>query len=203
MMRLIAAGILGAALSVSLHAQNSARPAKPSAQTAKPASAEAQKPAPAPQQAVIEAPAETVYVEPKPMTEADKNVRFGKIYDVINDPSETAVGDNHPMAYEFKYFNYGAITKEELRNRKGHYFIINWKNGGPAEDLVLRFDYRQEKSRDTTNTLEIKYPAASGHLRGMFSVRGEAYDRFGKVNSWRITVLRKGRIVAEKKSFIW
>ena len=200
-MRLIATGILWAALCGLLQAETP-KPVKP-VTPAKPPAATWQKPVVAPQSAEVEFPAETVYVEPLPMKEPDKNVRFGKIYDVINDPAVTPVGANKPMAYEFKYFNYGAITKDQLKKRKGHYFVINWKNGGEAEDLILRFDYRQEKSTDRTNTLEIAYPAARGDLRGMFSVRGEAYEKFGRVNSWRISVLRKGQIVAEKKSFIW
>jgi|GEM_PF-714285 len=198
-MRLIATGLIWAALCGMLYAENKGKPKKKEP----PVIEEMKKPVASQQQAFSEALAETLYEEPKPMKEADPNVRFGKIYDVINDPEVTAVADNRPMAYEFKYFNYGAITKQDLKNRRGHYFVINWKNAGPSEDLVLRFDYRQERSREKINTLEIPTPSAQGNLRGMFSVRGEAYEKLGKVNSWRVTVLRKGQIVAQKQSFIW
>jgi hypothetical protein len=198
-MRLIATGIIWVALCGLLQAENPAKPTKP----VKPAVAETEKPSASTQPTVINVPIDAPYVELKPMTEPDKNIRFGKIYDFVNDPDVTPVADNKPMIYEFKYFNHGAITKEQLAARKGHYYVINWKNAGPAEDLVLRFDYRQEKSRDRINTLEIAYPAAKGNLRGMFSVRGGAYAKFGKINSWRLTVLRKGKIVAEQQSFIW
>lgn len=202
MMRLIAAVLIFGFIGASLQAEPPAKPGKP-VPLVKPVSAKTEKPAPPIQSLTVEAPAETVYEEPKPMKEADPKVRFGKIYDFINDPELTPVGDNRAMAYEFKYFNYGAITKEEKKNKKGHYFVINWKNEGEAENLILRFDYRQEQSREKLNTLEIPVSAAQGNLRGMFSVRGDAYEKFGKVNSWRISVIRQGQIVAEKKSFIW
>jgi len=220
MMRLLATGIIWAALCGLLCAETSEKKpkasgtAKPPATTAAASSGAAAKPAPTPPAAkpapaadsgpvVIDTPVDAPYQEPLPMKEKDEHVAFGKIYDFVNDPDVTAVASNKPLEYEFKYFNHGAITQEQLKNRKGHYFIINWKYDGPPEELVLRFDYRQQRSRERINTLLISYPAAAGHMRGMFSVRGDAYVKYGKINSWRLTVLRKGRIVAERQSFIW
>ncbi|NJK91998.1 MAG: hypothetical protein HC904_09340 [Blastochloris sp.] len=69
--------------------------------------------------------------------------------------------------------------------------------------MTLRFDYRQANTRDKVNTIEIPYQEAKGSLKGTFSVTGEQYREFGDVISWRVSVVRNGKIVAQKKSFVW
>jgi hypothetical protein len=68
---------------------------------------------------------------------------------------------------------------------------------------VLRLDYRQAVSRDRVRTLEIPYKQARGTFKGTFSVTGDDYFEFGGVHSWRISLVRDGRIVAQEQSFVW
>lgn len=133
----------------------------------------------------------------------DPKVRFGKIYEFVNDPEKTKTGMDEALNYEFKYFNHGAVTKEQLRQRKGHYFIVHWQNQGEAADFKLRLDYRQTESKASVRTIELPFKNARGSKKGTFFVTGDAYEMFGSVYSWRLSVLRKGVIVAEQKSFIW
>ncbi len=133
----------------------------------------------------------------------DDTVRIGKIYEFLNDPAITKVGKDHSLKYEFKYFNHGAITKAQLHNRKGHYYVVTWKNFGAAADYQLRFDYRQSRTREKVHTQIIDYPGATGNFKGTFSVTGAPYFENGAILSWRISLVRNGVIVAEKKSFVW
>jgi hypothetical protein len=135
--------------------------------------------------------------------ELDAKVKLKKIYDFLNDPAKTATGGHKELEYEFKYFNHGAVTQAQRESRKGHYYVVNWSQGGAAEALTLRFDYRQQNTRDKVNTVEIPYPQARGSLKGTFAVTGESYRTHGDVISWRISVVRNGKIVAEQKSFVW
>jgi len=135
--------------------------------------------------------------------EADAQVRIRKVYDFLNDPQKTSPGSSRGLAYEFKYFNHGAITPAQIRSRQGQYFVVTWTNGGAAADCVLRLDYRQAASRDQVRTLEIPYKQARGTFKGTFSVTGEQYAEFGDVHSWRISVVKDGRIVAQERSFVW
>lgn len=135
--------------------------------------------------------------------EPDSQVRIRKVYDFLNDPQKTSAGRSPSLAYEFKYFDHGAITAAQRRSRQGQYFIVTWSNNGPAEDMILRLDYRQSVSRDKVNTLEIPYKQARGTFKGTFSVTGDQYFDFGDVHSWRISLVRNGRIIAQERSFVW
>lgn len=136
-------------------------------------------------------------------TELDPKVKLKKIHDFLNDKNKTPTGGNKALEYEFKYFDHGAVTEAQKESKKGHYYVVNWATDGAGEPLTLRFDYRQMNTRDKVNTLEIPYQNAKGSMKGTFSVTGESYQVAGDVISWRISVVRNGKIVAEKKSFVW
>ena len=134
----------------------------------------------------------------------DPKVRFGKIYEFVNDHAKTKTGMDEALNYEFKYFNYGAVTQEQLRQRKGHYFIVHWQNSNAApSDYKLRFDYRQANAHGVVRTIELAYPKAKGPRKATLSVTGDAYESFGSVYSWRLSIVHNGVIVAQQKSFIW
>jgi hypothetical protein len=135
--------------------------------------------------------------------EKDPAVSIRKIYDFLNDQDKTPVGDSKALAYEFKYFDHGAITESQKLSRKGQYYVVSWANKGPAADYVLRIDYRQALTRDKIYTMEIPFAQAKGSYKGTFSVTGKSYLEYGAVHSWRISVVRDGRIVAQERSFVW
>jgi hypothetical protein len=167
--------------------------------------AEGESKTPATTESVV--PVETTTASPQEpwalAVEPDPQVKIKKVYEFLNDKEKTPVGKSKSLAYEFKYFDHGAITKAQQESRKGQYFVITWSNGGSPEDLVLRLDYRQAVTRDKVNTLEIPFKQAKGTFKGTFSVTGPQYAEFGDVHSWRISVVRAGRIVAQEQSFVW
>lgn len=135
--------------------------------------------------------------------ELNSKISIGKIYNFLNDPAETKAGKQADLQYEFKYFNHGAVTKDQLKDRKGPYFIVNWHNDDAPMDLIVRLDYRQKMTQAQVRTLEIPFEKAHGNYKATFSVTGNAYEQLGQINSWRISVVRNGVIVAQKKSFVW
>lgn len=142
--------------------------------------------------------------EPWQLQEAlDPKVRITSVREFLNDPSETRTGGKRPLEFEFKYVNHGAVTQAQKRNRMGNYFTVNWQASGEPADYELRLDYRQSRSKDLVRTLIIPYKSVTAGQKGHFKVIGDAYHDFGRVHSWRISVVRNGVIVAQQKSFVW
>jgi len=132
----------------------------------------------------------------------DKNIKVPLIHDVQND-STFAGKNNHALAGELEYLNWGAVTDEQLKARQGHYFTITWANEGPKGDFIACFEYRQVKSKQVVRTLVQKMPHISGTTRSYFAVVDKAYLAYGPVCSWRFTIRKGDAVVAETKSFVW
>ena len=156
-----------------------------------------------------EAPSPTTQKVPDGMkedypVEKDENISLNKIYTYLNDPAvNKAPPDNPMMVYEPKYWDHGAILAKDRAERKGNIFVINWQNDGGPADFTVRLDYRQAMSRERVMTKTQDYKNFDGYEKTILKVTGDDYLRGGKVHSWRISIVRDGKIVAEKKSFIW
>ena len=159
-----------------------------------------------------EAPSPTAQKVPDGMkedypVEKDENISLNKIYTYLNDAdpkrNPPPPPDNQMMVYEPKYWDHGAILAKDRAARQGNIFVINWQNDGEPADFTVRLDYRQAMSRERVMTKTQDYKNFDGYEKTVLKVTGDDYLRGGKVHSWRISIVRDGKIVAEKKSFIW
>jgi len=159
-----------------------------------------------------EAPATDVVQVPDGMkvdlpVEQDESVSLNKIYTYLNDsdPRRKAPPppDNQMMLYEPKYWDHGAILAKDRLDRQGNIFVINWQNDGEPSDFTVRLDYRQAMTRERVMTKTQEYKNFDGYEKTVLKVTGDEYLRGGVVHSWRISIVRNGKIVAQKKSFIW
>jgi hypothetical protein len=132
----------------------------------------------------------------------DRRIKIAKIHDVENDSSYRSA-DNQALRFEIKYINWGAVTAEQLEARRGHYFTISWANHGPAADFTVKFQYREVKSKEIVRTLVEPMTHVSGTVRSYFGVVGKAYQAYGPVASWRLSILKGDTVVAETRSYIW
>ncbi len=132
-----------------------------------------------------------------------KQIHIGKISDFLNDPTKTPVGHSEPLQHEMSYYSYGAVTKAQLYQKTGQYYIVNWENEGPAANLILRLDYRQSLTKDEIHTLEIPFDNMRGSRKTTLSITGDAYHKNGTITSWKISVIDNGTVVAHKRSYIW
>jgi hypothetical protein len=158
---------------------------------------------------VAEMPQEKAAIVPDGMKsdlpfEKDGNVNLNKIYTYLNDPirNKPPVG-NAMMQYEPSYWNHGAILAKDRKDRQGNIFVINWQNDGEPSDFTVRLDYRQAMTRERVMTKTQEYKNFDGFEKTVIKVAGDDYVRGGVVNSWRISIVRDGKIVAQEKSFIW
>ena len=139
----------------------------------------------------------------------DEAVSLNKIYTYLNDSARGLLSKNMPppdqpmLQYEPKYWNHGAITAKDIQDRQGNIFVINWNNDGEPGDFTVRLDYRQANTRQRVMTKTEEYKNFDGYEKTVIKVTGDDYLRGGVVNSWRISIVRDGKIVAQEKSFIW
>jgi hypothetical protein len=132
----------------------------------------------------------------------DESVSLNKIYTFRNDRSLKNTG-NPMLDFEKKYWDHGAILKKEIEGKQGNIFVINWQNDGTPSDFIVRLDYRQANTRERVMTKTEEYKNFDGYEKTVIQVVGDDYLRGGVVNSWRISIVRDGKIVAQEKSFIW
>jgi hypothetical protein len=152
-------------------------------------------------------PAASAVRPPDGMTEdlpvaLDETISLNKIYTYRNDRTQNSTG-NPMLDFEKKYWDHGAILRKDLEGRQGNIFVINWQNDGSPGDFTVRLDYRQANTRERVMTKTEEYKNFGGHEKTVIKVVGDEYLRGGVVNSWRISIVRDGKIVAQEKSFIW
>ncbi len=106
------------------------------------------------------------------------------------------------LNFERSYRMYGAVTALDQRQRFGQYFDFFWRAKRPS-DVTVRFEYKQEKLRAFVQAKEQAYQNVRGTNRSEFRVVGDEYFDDGQVLAWRCLLIEHGRIVAEKRSFLW
>ena len=114
----------------------------------------------------------------------------------------TAVTQEASLNFERSYRMHGAVTALDQRQRFGQYFDFFWRAKRPS-DLTVRFEYKQEKLRAFVQAKEQAYQNVHGTNRSEFQVVGDEYFDDGEVLAWRCLLIEHGRIVAEKRSFLW
>ena len=120
-----------------------------------------------------------------------------------NAPNQkTSVLQDAPIVFERQYRLYGAVTGVDQRQRFGNYFDFFWRVKRPS-DVTVRLEYRQEKLHEHTQAQEITYRNMRGTHKTEFKVIGDDYFDDGRVVAWRCLLIANGRIVAEKRSFLW
>ncbi len=121
---------------------------------------------------------------------------------VRGDALSPGVARDPAVNFERSYRLFGAVTALDQRRRFGHYFDFFWRAKRPAE-VAVRLEYRQAKLRTFTQAREVFYPNARGNHHTSFAVIGDDFFNDGRVLSWRCSLIEKGRIVAEERSFLW
>jgi hypothetical protein len=130
-----------------------------------------------------------------------QNTAKGKFANSSSSSARLAVQEAS-LNFEKSYRVFGAVTGADQRQRHGQYFDFFWRAKRPA-DVTVRFEYKQEKLRAQTQAKEVAYRDIHGTNRSEFRVVGDEFFDDGKVLAWRCLLIEHGRIVAEKRSFLW
>jgi len=99
----------------------------------------------------------------------------------------------------------GAVSMEERRQRLGQYYTFLWNDAKGAESgpVELVFEYRQGGSASQIKRFSKRFSASAASGIAEFSVIGDNYFDNGKVLAWRVTVLRDGKEIAVRRSYLW
>ncbi|MFH0878409.1 MAG: hypothetical protein V2A34_01725 [Lentisphaerota bacterium] len=96
-----------------------------------------------------------------------------------------------------KFMNERMLTKEV--------FTIQWQTSaaGVEPGALLLFEYEQKFAKGIKN-LQVKYPfEVKGLRQTAFVIPGKNVKAGGEVTRWRVRLVFKGRLLAEKKSSSW
>lgn len=99
----------------------------------------------------------------------------------------------------------GAVSMEERRQRLGQYYTLVWSdpNGAGTGDVEVVFEYQQGATASQVKRMTRTFQAADTHGTAEFSVIGDDYFKGGKVLAWKASVLRGGRELGSRQSYLW
>ena len=100
---------------------------------------------------------------------------------------------------------HGAVSMAERRQRLGQYYTLVWQDSagvgqGPVEVV---FEYQQGATGSQVKRVTREFPASAAEGIAEFSVIGDNYFKGGRVLAWQASVLRDGRELASRRSFLW
>jgi len=120
----------------------------------------------------------------------------------LNDSEINRKAGDKMIEFERMRYDYGAVSEDELNERRGHYFTFYWRAERPA-NLKVRLEYRQANLGAYVQAKEVAFSAPSGTHKTKFQVTGDEYLDDGPVLAWRALLIEDGRIVALTQSFLW
>ncbi len=99
----------------------------------------------------------------------------------------------------------GAVSMEERRQRLGQYYTLLWQDaaGAGRGEVEVVFDYQQGGTGSRVKRMSKKFSAADAAGAAEFAVIGDDYFTGGRVLAWKATVLRGGRELAFRQSYLW
>ncbi len=100
---------------------------------------------------------------------------------------------------------HGAVSMEERGQRLGQYYTAIWRDpaGVGSGEVEVRFEYQQGKTGSRVKRSSKRFAAADATGTAEFQVVGDDYFKGGRVLAWKITVLRGGRVLDSKQSYLW
>ena len=100
---------------------------------------------------------------------------------------------------------HGAVSMAERRQRLGQYYTLVWQDsaGVGQGSVEVVFQYQQGATGSLVKRMTWEFPASSAEGIAEFTVIGDNYFKGGRVLAWQATVLRDGRELASKRSFLW
>lgn len=99
----------------------------------------------------------------------------------------------------------GAVSMEERRQRLGQYYTLLWSDpaGAGQGPVEVVFQYQQGASASRVKRMTKNFPADAAEGIADFAVIGDDYFTNGRVLAWQASVLRGGRELASRRSFLW
>ena len=100
---------------------------------------------------------------------------------------------------------YGAMTTREKVDRLGQYYTVYWNDATPEVPVELVFEYQQAATGSKVFVRKMDYPAGrkGGEVESHFDFIGAEYRKMGTVMAWSVSLIRDGKVLSRKTSYLW
>lgn len=117
---------------------------------------------------------------------------------------EVDAGNDEPMIRgEQRRLLHGAIGVREQEQRLGYYYVVLWDDDSSGEPVKVVFEYQQASTASKVRRQELSFDGGETEGRGEFRIIGDEYIEGGRVLAWKCTLMRGGREVASRHSYLW
>jgi len=129
--------------------------------------------------------------------------RIGKVKYYHMMPNYMLNTKDPAVIFEQKFHMYGAVTKQEITDRFGHYYTVFWKVNDRTGPVTVRFEYQQAQSGLAKRVQEQVVDDIRRGNVSKFQVTGPEYGKSGRVTAWRVSVLRGKEELVSQQSALW
>ena len=119
------------------------------------------------------------------------------------DPAQRVIAGDPAIDFERRYRLHGAITAQEVMERKGNYYTVEWSISDRSQPVLLKMEYRQALDPVKVQVIEQTIDRPGRSNTAEFQITGPAFAKGGKVIAWRILLLRGKQVLATRQSFLW
>jgi len=152
---------------------------------------------------LVSGPAMVAGAAPLPLSLDDRyEVRKSTVFLLDPNGPKKKSGQHPVQVFEAERRYFGAVNQFERRLREGCYHTFQWW-AKERSDVTVRFEYRQEKLGAHVVAQEVRYEGVRGGTTTEFAAVGDDYHEDGPVVAWRLLIVRDGRVVGLKQSFLW
>jgi hypothetical protein len=129
--------------------------------------------------------------------------RIGKVKYYHLMPNYVPRSIDPTVVFERQHFLRGAVTKQEIIDRFGHYYTVFWKADDRSGPVTVKFEYQQERSGLSKRVQEQIVDDIGRSNVSKFQVTGPEYQKSGRVIAWRVSVLRGKEELVSQQSALW
>jgi hypothetical protein len=119
------------------------------------------------------------------------------------DPGQRIIAGDPAIDFERRYRLHGAITAEEVNERKGNYYAVQWSVSDRTQPVTLRMEYRQAVNPIRIQTIDQTVDRPARANTAEFQITGDAFKKGGKVVAWRLLLVRGKQVLATRQSYLW
>jgi hypothetical protein len=112
-------------------------------------------------------------------------------------------GDDPMIRGEHQRRMHGAISVAEQGQKLGYYYTVLWDGSSGSGPGEVVFEFQQGATGSRVKKMTHRIPAGEGSGKAEFAIIGEDYRKGGRVLAWRCKLIRDGREVASKQSYLW
>lgn len=103
------------------------------------------------------------------------------------------------------YILHGTLTAKEREEKLGQYYNLKWEDTTPDIPLDLVFECQRAGSGSRIHKQTIHYPAgrSGGEVDVPLEFTGKDYVKWGRVMTWKATLLQEGQEISRRTSYLW